>query len=181
MTVSDASPYWIVDQMIWNALEDTALTNGSDLDTWRKQQNPRGNAGVNFKSGTIPTEPDTNKCPALMFRTGELDTPEYLFTKSLMDRVYSIEIIGVLKVPERREAEGDKLIKRFAHLVEKTLGEALRDLTVGTAYTPDTEANPIIHIQPGSPIFPDWLDDLVTPAFEFPIFVTVHMGSVWIS
>jgi hypothetical protein len=87
MVVSDSSPYWIIEQMIWNALEDTSLSAGADLDNWRKQQNPRGNAGKNYKTGIIPNESAMDH-PALYFSQGELLTPPNMMTLRSTTRYY---------------------------------------------------------------------------------------------
>ncbi len=181
MSVSDSSPYWVAETMIWNALEDTDLTAGGNLDLWRKQQNPIGNAGTNFKTGEIPFNPSSSDRPALMFGYADMETPEAERTHNAMDRIHGGIIIGWLNLQTHREADANKMIKRFQYLVEGTIGEAHRELLMtNSTYLPSGETNPIQDIIPGSPIFPNWANEDETPSFEFPILIRLALGSLWI-
>lgn len=182
MTVSDSSRYWIVEQMIWNALEDTALTWGGYLDTWRKQQNViSGRAGRNYKDEEIP-DLNAMECPALYFRTGAIATPEHLMLHSDFRRYYPIEIIGQILLERHRETSADKAIKRFQELVERTLGEAHTSLVIANSpYIPsgETQESYIQEILPGSPLFPDWTEENEDAIFVFPIFVQMDFTNYW--
>lgn len=183
MAVSDSSKYWIIEQMIWNALEDTSgLPAAANLATWRGQQNPRGNEGKNYKTGIIPNR-DAIDTPALYFRQGEIATPDELVTIGSLTRYYTIEIVGELRRESAREAEVDKLVKRFQELVETTLGAAITGLTASnSSYHPDGDGGTHIleEIFPGSPIFPDWTEPGTLPLFQFPIFCRLIHADLWL-
>lgn len=182
MTVSDSSPYWVAKQMIWNALEDTTLTYGGYLDTWRKQQNPKANAGTNFKDSILPEKFDRHHLPALIIRNeGEVELPEELQGHSSSDRYFTVAIVGEIDVPDHKEADGDKKIMRFQHLVDLTIGEALRDLVIANStYLPSGETtSPLLDIQPGNPVFPDFGENDVRPLFWWPLRIQLKLGSIW--
>lgn len=167
--------------MLWSALEDTGLTNGAALDTWRKEQNPKANAGTNFKDNILPEKPELHDLPALIMRNEDVDLPEYLQNHAASDRVFTVALVGVLRVPEHREAAGDKLIMRFQHLVESTLGEARNDLIVAnSSYLPSgVTTNPLSWIYPGNPVFPDFAEENVPPQFWWPVHIQIKFGSIW--
>lgn len=175
MTVSDSSPYWIVDQMIWNALEDTTLTNGLALDSWRKQQNPKGNAGRNYKTGNFPEDISELDTPALIFRPYTITPQEQVEGSGSMARIYPVLIEGAISTPAHMEATGDKLAKRFQHLVEYTIGEARSQLTVANSpYLPQGESIYIDDIRPGDVLeFPDLTEPDTLPGFLFSIDVRI--------
>ena len=181
MAVSDVSPIWTVEQMIWNALESDELAQASDLDTWRGQQNPKGNAGTNYKTGAIPDH-DALDTPALYFQTGDVTTPAEIMTMRSLPRYHAINVVGELHRESHREAEVDKLVKRFQHLVERTLGAALRELLVANSeYLPSGVSSHILEdILPGSPIFPDWTDPAAIPIFIFPIYCMLINSDLWL-
>ena len=181
MTVSDSSPYWVAEQMLWNALEDTDLSAGANLAAWRAQQNPMGNAGTNYKTGAIPDN-EALDTPALYFQQGEILTPVEYLTMRGMDRWIMINIIGELRRQSHREAEVDKLIKAFQYLVEKTLGEAIRDLLVrNSSYLPSGEtSHGLVDIQPTSPSFPAWTEEEAAPIFVFPVLLQLTFSNIWL-
>lgn len=181
--VSDYSPFSIADAMIWAALTDTTNPASQTLLSWRRQQRQDGHSGKNFDAGEIPLRPAGEDCPALsLLTTAPADTPVEYQGKSATTRIYEITIRGHLDVPEHREADGDKLVKRFQHLAELAIGRALRDLRSGSSkYVPAGESNPITDIWPGDPVFPDWRDTLADHCFEWPITLTLDFGPVWIS
>jgi len=183
MTVSDESPYSIADAMIWAVLQDTSHQQGQNLLAWRKQQRQDGHPGKDFDEGEIPPLPESGDRPSLLLvTTAPVVSAEQGQLGSVTTRKYEITIMGHLDVPEHRENDGDKKIKRFQHLVELVVGKALRDLRGGSSkYVPAGETNPITDVQPGGPVLPDWRYSSTDNCFEWPITLTLEFGPVWLA
>lgn len=183
MTVSDSSRYWVAKQMIWNVLTDTTNNSAAlTLQQWRQQQNPRGNEGTNFTAGNIPEQPKDSDCPALVIRneTG-VSVPDELFAKTRQTKIYTVGILGALRVPREKEADGDKMILRFEELVEAAIGNVVRFLPNATNdYLPTGETNPIEDVRPGEPVFPDFGVEGERPRFWLPVHLQLSFADVWI-
>jgi len=182
MTVSDTNPYWVAEQILWNALEDTDKAHGAALAEWRGQQWSDGHTGKDFRTGQIPDAPAKNEVPALGFRTLGVLLPEEGAKYGPHDRHYGIAIRGVLYAESQREATGDKLIKTFQYLTEKAIGAAVPDIrATNSIYLPAGElVNPIGDIWCASNLdFWDFIKEGEFPWFEFPLVVLLNLEAIW--